>query len=68
MNKYIRTFSQNPHGKYQISKARYGHVLKAMKLGGVYSFDEESYARFHQLAREDGTGSGGLHPEDTQKT
>lgn len=54
MNEYIRTFSQNPHGKYQMSKARYGHVLKAMKLGGVYSFDEESYARFHPLAGKDG--------------
>ncbi len=39
---------------YRISKARYGHVLKAMKMGGAYSFDREAFSRFCPLAREDG--------------
>ena len=50
MNEYIKTLSVDRNAKYQISKARYGHVLKAMKLGGVYSFDQESYSRFYPLA------------------
>ena len=54
MNEYIKGFSNNPDTNYQISKARYGHVLKGIKLGGAYSFDEESYSRFCLLAREDG--------------
>ena len=67
MNDYIRTFAHNPHGKYQITKARYGHVLMAMKLGGVYSFDEESYARFRPLAREDGMELVDFTPEKQRK-
>lgn len=54
MNEYIKAFSNDPNTNYQISKARYGHVLRAMRLGGVYSFDEESYTRFCPLACEDG--------------
>ncbi|MEW6669921.1 MAG: hypothetical protein AB1512_32325 [Thermodesulfobacteriota bacterium] len=54
MTDYIKAFSNSPSASYQISKARYGHVMKVMKLGGAYSFDEESYPRFYSLAREDG--------------
>ncbi|MEW6171964.1 MAG: hypothetical protein AB1510_02705 [Bacillota bacterium] len=54
MREYIAAFSVNPNAEYRISKARYGHVLQAMKLGGVYSFDRESFSRFCPLAREDG--------------
>jgi len=54
MNEYIKAFSNNLSINYQISKARYGHVLKVMKLGGAYSFDEESYSRFYLLACRDG--------------
>jgi len=54
MNEYIKAFSNSPSTGYQVSKARYGDVMKGLKLGGAYSFDEESYARFYTLAREDG--------------
>ena len=54
MKEYIKSLSVDRNAKYQISEARYGHVLKAMKLGGVYSFDQESYSRFYPLAFEDG--------------
>jgi hypothetical protein len=67
MKEHILTLSHNAHGKYQITKARYGHVLKVMKLGGVYSFDEESYARFHPLAREDGMEVVDFTPEHEKK-
>lgn len=54
MNEYIKAFSNSPSTRYQITKARYGHVMKGMKLAAAYSFDEESYSRFHLLACEDG--------------
>ena len=38
-----------------------------MKLGGVYSFDEESYARFHSLARKDGMEVKDFTPDHDKK-
>ena len=38
---------------YEIKKARYGHILKCLKLGASYSFDEESYSRFYPLAKDE---------------
>ena len=39
MQNYISVMSSNHKAKYRIIKARYGHVVQAMKLGGAYSFD-----------------------------
>lgn len=59
---------------YEIKKARYGHILKCLKLGAAYSFDEEAFNRFSPLAMQEGrklvqfgqdaniaTGKTGLH-------
>jgi len=54
MSEYITAFAVNPKAEYRISKARYGHVLQAMKMGAPYSFDRESFSRFCPLAHEDG--------------
>ena len=54
MKQYIATISTDPQKEYRISKARYGRVLQAMRLGGAYSFDKESFSRFCPLARGDG--------------
>jgi hypothetical protein len=67
MNEYIKTLSVDRNAKYQISKARYGHVLKAMKLGGVYSFDQESYSRFYPLACEDGIELVDFTPDNQER-
>ena len=67
MNEYIKTLSVDRNAKYQISKARYGHVLKVMKLGGVYSFDQESYSRFYPLASEDGIELVDFTPDNQER-
>lgn len=54
MREYIAALSADRDTPYRISKARYGHVLRALKLGGAYSFDRESFSRFCSLARADG--------------
>ena len=54
MQGYITAMSSDPKTKYRITKARYGHVVKAMKLGGAYSFDREAFSRLAPLARQDG--------------
>ena len=64
MKEYIANFSNQTGLKYSISKARYGRVLQAMKLGAAYSFDHESYLRFCPLATEDGMDFVDFTPED----
>lgn len=54
MQKYIALMSSNHKAKYRIIKARYGHVVQAMKLGGAYSFDREAFSRLAPLAQQDG--------------
>jgi hypothetical protein len=54
MRECIEAFSVDRHASHRISKARYGHVLRAMKLGAAYSFDQQSFSRFCPLARKDG--------------
>ena len=52
--KYLATTMPDEKSTPRITKARYGHVRQAMLLGAAYSFDEESYARFLALAKQDG--------------
>jgi len=52
MRDYIEQMEDRPsNAGYEIKKARYGHILKCLKLGASYSFDEESYGRFYPLAK-----------------
>ena len=54
INKYL---SHSPRGlphKLQIKKARFGDIITGIKLGGAYSFDEDSYNRFYPLANKNG--------------
>ena len=44
---------KEPH-LYTIRKARFGDIIRAMRLGAAYSFDEEAYGRFAPLAEEHG--------------
>jgi hypothetical protein len=53
--------------RFRVTKARYGHVLRAMKLGGAYSFDRESFSRFCPLAREDGIEVADFTPGNRPK-
>lgn len=54
MKEYIARSTSKPPGKIKISRTRFGEVFSGMRLGGVYAFDKESYARFLPLAREEG--------------
>jgi len=35
-------------------KTRFGEILRGLKLGAAYAFDEESYKKFYPLARQEG--------------
>jgi hypothetical protein len=59
---YITAFAPQDGVTMDLRKARYGQVLQAMRLGGAYSFDSESYARFAPLARVDGIQLSAFSP------
>jgi hypothetical protein len=67
MRQYIASTAAEPGVKHRITKARYGHVLQAMKMGGTYSFDRESFSRFCPLAREDGIDVVDFTPESQRR-
>lgn len=54
MQEYIGKFSSASANHYNITKARYGHVLQALRMGAAYSFDPGAFARFRPLAAKDG--------------
>ncbi len=37
-----------------VKKTRFGEILQGLHAGAAYGFDEEAYARFLPLAREEG--------------
>ena len=63
MKEYLAKSKNKAPGKVKIKKTRFGEILSGMRMGGAYSFDEESYRRFLPLARE-----GGMKFEDVDFT
>jgi hypothetical protein len=53
MKEYIKHYSTVKNIGV-IKKAYFGDIKKALSLGGVYLFDEESYNRFINLAKKSG--------------
>jgi hypothetical protein len=37
-----------------IKKTRFGEIINGLNRGGAYAFDEQSYSRFYNLAKESG--------------
>ena len=44
-----------------LKKTRFGEIMRGMRLGAPYAFDETAYNRFYRLARREGYDFG---PED----
>lgn len=56
--------SGQPMG-HTIRKTRFGEIMRGMRLGAAYAFDETAYNRFYPLARRQGLSLG---PEDFSPT
>jgi len=54
MKDYIKSISSNPSNKVTIKKTRFSDIIKGMKMGAPYAFDEQSYNRFYPLANKFG--------------
>jgi hypothetical protein len=46
---------------FTIKKTRFGEIMRGLRLGAAYCFDEEAYNRFFPLAQMEGLSLG---PED----
>jgi len=54
MRSYIKSVSLETSRKTTIKKTRFGEIVKGIKMGASYAFDEQSYNRFYPLANKIG--------------
>ncbi len=54
MKNFINSISSSTTKKTTIKKTRFSEIIKGMKLGAPYAFDEQSYNRFYPLANKVG--------------
>lgn len=54
MSDYIDEIDPTGRKRRTIKKTRFGEILRGLKLGAAYAFDEESYKRFYPLALQEG--------------
>jgi hypothetical protein len=64
MEKYVKELDPKNSKKHTIKKTRFGEVMRGLKLGAAYAFDEDAYNRFYPLAREVGLD---VQPADFEK-
>jgi hypothetical protein len=50
---------------HTLKKTRFGEIMRGMRLGAAYAFDETAYNRFYPLAKREGLS---LSPEDFSRT
>ncbi len=54
MKRYLSISDPGNIHRQTIKKTRFGEIMKGLKLGGSYSFDEDAYNRFYPLAKQVG--------------
>ena len=54
MKDYIKSITSGSSNKVTIKKTRFSDIVKGMKMGAPYAFDEQSYNRFYPLANKIG--------------
>ena len=54
MKAFLSEIDPNGEKGHTVKKTRFGEILRGLKLGAAYGFDEESYKKFYPLARKEG--------------
>ena len=54
MRRYVIEMHPRGAGGYTVRKTRFVEIMRGMRLGAAYAFDEESYSRFLPLGRAEG--------------
>jgi len=58
---YISKLGPGEEINHTLKKTRFGEIMRGMRLGAAYAFDEIAYNRFYPLAKREGLELG---PED----
>ena len=61
LKRYLSALAVDDRSKYTVKKTRFSEVMRGMRLGAAYAFDETAYNRFYPLANTEGLDLG---PED----
>lgn len=62
---YISELGPGEGINHTLKKTRFGEIMRGMRLGAAYAFDETAYNRFYPLAKREGFDLG---PEDFSPT
>ena len=54
MKAFLSEIDQDRQKGHTVKKTSFGEILRGLKLGASYGFDEESYKKFYPLARKEG--------------
>jgi hypothetical protein len=54
MKAFLKEIDPDEQKGHTVKKTRFGEILRGLKLGAAYGFDEESYRKFYPLARQEG--------------
>ncbi len=54
MKAFLKEIDPDEQKGHTVKKTRFGEILRGLKLGATYGFDEESYKKFYPLARKEG--------------
>ncbi len=61
LKRYLSALPADEGNKYTLKKTRFSEVMRGIRLGAAYAFDETAYDRFYPLANGEGLNLG---PED----
>jgi len=62
---YLSELGPGEEINHTLKKTRFGEIIRGMRLGAAYAFDEIAYNRFYPLAKREGLELG---PEDFSPT
>jgi hypothetical protein len=54
MKAFLKEIDPDEQKRHTVKKTRFGEILRGLKLGAAYGFDEEAYKKFYPLARKEG--------------
>ncbi len=67
MEKYIQTLTSDDTSIYIIKKTSFNEILKGLRMGAPYTFDQKSYEKFMPLAKSTGNIMAEFQLENDQK-
>jgi len=54
MKAFLSEIDPDGQKRHTVKKTRFAEILRGLKLGAAYGFDEASYKKFYPLARKEG--------------